>query len=85
MDLRQKRIELVGSLLPSATLSLDHLTENERLAAAELADYMELPLGTLLRRAEAVRLAGGHDTFTNCLREAAKHLILIMDDPNGDR
>ncbi len=39
MELLQKRIEVVDSLLPSATLALDHLTENERLAAAELADY----------------------------------------------
>jgi len=83
MGVMQKRIELVDSLLPSATLSLDHLSENERLAAAELADYMELPLGTLLRRAEAVRLAGGHDTFTDCLREATQHLILIQGDHDG--
>ena len=55
MELLQKRIEVVDSLLPSATLALDHLTENERLAAAELADYSELPLGTLLRCAEARR------------------------------
>jgi hypothetical protein len=78
-------MKLVDSLLPSATLSLDHLTENERLAAAELADLMILPLGTLLRRAEAVRLAGGRDTFTDCLREAAQQLILILGDPDGER
>lgn len=85
MGVTPERIQLVDSLLPLAPLSLDHLTENERLAAAELADIMMLPLGTLLRRAEAVRLAGGHNSFTSCLREATQHLILLLDDPDGER
>lgn len=69
MDLLQQRLKLVDSFVPVATVSMERLTENERAAAAELASYMEMPFGSLLRRADAVRLAGGHDTFTNCLRE----------------
>ncbi len=34
----------------------------------------------MLRRADAIRLAGGQDNFTNCPREAAQHLILRSDD-----
>ncbi len=44
MDLLQKRLELIDSYLPLATVSMAHLTENERSAAAELADFMEMPL-----------------------------------------
>ena len=75
MDLVRKRFELVESFMPVASVSFAKLTDNEKAAVVELADYLELPLGFLLRRADTVRLAGGQDNFTNCLREAAQHLI----------
>jgi len=54
---------------------LGGLTPEEQQLAAEVCEFFSVPLGTLIRRAEAVRLAGGHDNFGDCNREAVRHLI----------
>jgi hypothetical protein len=75
MGLLLQRLKYIDRHMDSATVSIAHLTDVERKLANELCSSFELPLGTLLRRAEAIRLAGGHDSFTECLREGARHLI----------
>lgn len=79
MDIVRQRLREVDSFLPSATVSMTHPTNDERKAAVEFASFAGLPLGTLLRRTDAIRLAGGQENFTLCMREAAQHVILRME------
>ena len=78
MDLLQNRLREVDAHLASASVSMAGLSVEERKLANKLCGCIELPLGSLLRRADAIRLAGSHDKFSDCLREAAQQLNLRM-------
>lgn len=78
------RIQEIDRHMDSATVSMAGLSEAERKLANELCSYVELPLRSLLRRADAIRRAGGQDSFADCLREAACHLIYRSDDQKGN-
>ncbi|MEO8269827.1 MAG: hypothetical protein ABI557_08905 [Aureliella sp.] len=75
MDVLQQHLKEIDGYLDSASVSMADLTDAERKLANDLCSHFELPLGTLLRRANAIRLAGGHDNFSQSLREGARHLI----------
>ena len=83
MGLLHKRLRRVDRYFQLATVSMGCLSTDERRLAVELCETFGLRLGSLLRRADAIRLAGGHDNFGDCLREAAQHLILRSDDHEG--
>ena len=71
----EKRIRQVNFAMEWATVSLEGLTSAEIELADQLCLHFELPLGTLLRRAAAIKLIGGAESATDRLREAAQHLI----------
>lgn len=79
MDLLQQRLKEIDRHMESAKVSMADLTDVERKLASDLCDHFELPLGTILRRADAIRLAGGQSNLADCLREASQHLIARMD------
>lgn len=70
-----KRIREVDRQMPRASVSLAELTEEQITHAQEICEHFELKFGTLIRRANAVKLAGGQDDFKGCLQEAAQHLV----------
>lgn len=73
----RRRIADVDAQMELASVSLARLTDQERDTVAEYSSFIGIPHGTLLRRAEAIRLAGGQDNFTDCLREAVGQIILL--------
>lgn len=79
MDLLQQRLKEIDRYMESATVSMADLNDDERKLASELCNHFDLPLGSLMRRADAIRRAGGQSNFEDCLREASQHLILRMD------
>lgn len=71
----EDRLREVDALVPESGVRLDHLADYELRLVADLCKHFDLPLGSLVRRAEAIRLAGGQGTLADCLREAAQHLV----------
>lgn len=71
----EAQLREVDGYTPSASVSVARLADHEWRLAKDLCQHFEVPVGSLIRRAEAIRLAGGQDTVTNCLREAAQHLV----------
>ena len=78
MTTEQRMLE-VSAFLPEAAVSVAALDDSQLELAQELCRFFEIPLGSLLRRADACRLAGGHDNTADCLREAAQHLVILLD------
>ncbi len=78
MDLLDQRLKVIDRYKDSTTVSMADLTDVERELAIELCNHFDLPLGSLVRRADAIRRAGGQDNYSDCLREASQHLILRM-------
>ena len=68
----KRRLDEVSAQVANATVQLAEYSPAELQLARELSEHFEIGFGKLVRRAEAVRLAGGQ-----CLREAAQHLILL--------
>ena len=52
-----------------------NITTIEIDLAKKLCQHFDLKLGTLLRRSAAIEIAGGADSVSDRLREAAQHLI----------
>jgi len=71
----EERIRQVDLAVESATVSLSKLHVRELFVAKRLCEEFELPLGTLVRRANAIKIAGFDGSGTDRLREAAQHLI----------
>jgi inorganic triphosphatase YgiF len=69
------RIREVDKVASQAVVSLAGMTQDELMLAQQLCDHFELQLGTLVRRADAIRLLGDTETTTQRLQEAAQHLI----------
>ncbi len=70
-----ERIRQVDQVMDQASVNLESLSSDELAIAKQLCEYFELPFGTLVRRAEAIRLLGDTDPTVDRLREAAQHLI----------
>ena len=70
-----ERIRQVDQVLDQANVSLLDLTPAELELAQKLCAHFELQLGTLVRRADAIRVLGEPATRSQRLQEAAQHLI----------
>ena len=70
-----ERIRQVDQVLDQANVSLSDLTPAELELAQKLCEHFELQLGTLVRRADAIRVLGESATTSQRLQEAAQHLI----------
>lgn len=71
----EERIRQVDHVLDQANVSLSDLTPAELELAKKLCEYFELQLGTLVRRANAIRILDESETTLQRLQEAAQHLI----------
>jgi len=71
----EQRIRQVDQVLDRASVSLSDLSPTELELANQLCEHFDLQLGTLVRRADAIRILGGSSTNSERLREAAQHLI----------
>ena len=69
------RIRQVDQVASHAIVSLAALTDDELELAKKLCDHFELQLGTLVRRADAIRILGDTQSTIERLQEAAQHLI----------
>ncbi len=70
-----ERIRQVDQVLDQANVSLSDLTVAELELAQKLCEHFALQLGTLVRRADAIRVLGESTTTSQRLQEAAQHLI----------
>jgi hypothetical protein len=70
-----ERIRQVDQVAGQASVSISRLTPEELELAQKLCEHFELQIGTLIRRADAIRLLGDTDTTVQRLQEAAQHLI----------
>ncbi len=70
-----ERIKFVDLCMGRASVSLRKVSPADINLAHELCEHFELKLGTLMRRANAIRLLGEPGTMSDRLREAAQHLI----------
>ena len=66
----------VDGYMQNAKVTLGGVSDFDLQLARVICDYFDLKWGTLLRRARAIELAGGQDSFAECLQEAAQHLVL---------
>lgn len=71
----EQRIRQVDQVLERASVSLSDLSPTEFELAQQLCAHFELQIGTLVRRADAIRILGGNATTAERLQEAAQHLI----------
>lgn len=71
----QERIRQVGQVADQAAVSLTGLTAEESALARRLCEHFDLRLGTLVRRADAIRILGDTESASLRLQEAAQHLI----------
>jgi hypothetical protein len=69
------RIRQVDQIVDKASVSLADLTPEELELARKLCKHFELQMGTLIRRANAIRMLGETATNSQRLQEAAQHLI----------
>ena len=74
MNLDQ-RIQQVDACIEQASVSIEGLSPSEFDLAVHLCQHFELQLGTLVRRADAIRILGESATTSQRLQEAAQHLI----------
>jgi hypothetical protein len=70
-----ERIRQVDQVADQASVSISNLAPEELELAKKLCEHFELGLGTLVRRADAIRLLGDTETTVLRLQEAAQHLI----------
>jgi hypothetical protein len=71
----EERIRQVDQVADQACVSLAGLTTEELALARRLCEYFDLKLGTLVRRADAIRILGDTESAIQRLQEAAQHLI----------
>jgi hypothetical protein len=71
----EQRIRQVDHVLDRAKVSLSDFSPTELALAQQLCEHFELQLGTLVRRADAIRILGDTETAAQRLQEAAQHLI----------
>lgn len=71
----EQRIRQVDQVLERASVSLSDLSPTELELAKQLCEHFDLQLGSLVRRADAIRILGGNASNSERLREAAQHLI----------
>jgi hypothetical protein len=69
------RIRQVDQVAGQAGVSLAGLTSEELALAQRLCKHFDLKLGTLVRRANAIRILGDTESTAERLQEAAQHLI----------
>ena len=69
------RIRQVDRVASQAIVSLADLTADDLELARKLCAHFDLQLGTLVRRADAIRILGDTETSTDRLQEAAQHLV----------
>ena len=75
-ELRQ-RLDAVHRAAQETTITLDGLTEYMQLHAKQLCEALEVPYGSLIRIALAIkRLDGAERLQSEHLQEAAQHLII---------
>lgn len=75
--LDQRLIE-IDRYIPLATVSLAELPQPTLNLAHDLCQHFDLQLGSLVRRANAIKLADGENAASaqERLREAAQHLVM---------
>jgi hypothetical protein len=70
-----QRIQQVDACIEQASVSIEGLSATELDLALQLCKHFELQLGTLVRRADAIRILDEGQTARERLQEAAQHLI----------
>lgn len=73
----EARIKQVDDLYAQATITLVKYTPADVELASQLCGHFELKLGTLIRRAEAIRLLQDTPSNKERLQEAAQHLVMM--------
>jgi len=76
----EERIAEIDAMMPYAEVSLLGLRQVEFSVAVKITDTFEVPFGSLIRRADAIELAGGQPTYVHSLQEAAQHLVMKNPD-----
>ncbi len=71
----EERIRQVDQVADQAGVSLARLTSEDLALARRLCEHYDLKLGTLVRRADAIRILGDAESASQRLQEAAQHLI----------
>ena len=71
----EDRIRQVDQVASQAIVTLAGLKADELELAKKLCDHFDLQLGTLVRRADAIRILGEKQPTVERLQEAAQHLI----------
>lgn len=73
-----RRLLQIDSYIPLASVSLAELPQPTLNLAYDLCRHFDLQLGSLVRRADAIKLADGENAagVEERLREAAQHLAL---------
>jgi len=74
MNINQ-RIQQVDACIEQASVLIGGLSPSELDLAVQLCKHFELQLGTLVRRADAIKILGDTETTVERLQEAAQHLI----------
>ena len=73
-----QRLIQIDSYIPLASVSLAELPQPTLNLAHDLCQHFDLLLGSLIRRANAIKLADGENAaeVEVRLREASQHLVL---------
>lgn len=71
----ENRLRAVDDLLDTACVSLTHFTTPDLKLAKDICEIFGIPFGTLIRRAEAIRLLGENVFNADLLKEAARQII----------
>ena len=77
-DPLNQRLKQIDGYVPAATVGIAELPQPTLNLAHDLCQHFDIQLGSLIRRANAIKLADGENAAgaEERLREAAQHLVL---------